>query len=486
MRPNFTYPYIASSHKTPMILHSHYTTRPVYSLRFRMLTSLSVLALAVSQVCNGQSLESPPTPLPSKFARILWQDTQSGSLRWANLERIGTQWDLKPKEIQGLPNLNTERQQFSQMQRLNDTLIVAVRDDAQGTLGSGWFAIDSGVILESHDDHYHAHFSLTPTLLESHIDEQQGNPAHVYRANGEVLLANDSKNGFTSIALADPSNPRKLTSNFFTGGGSHITLANCEHQLHLATWPDKEGQNAGRVDVVDRKSSPETNFQITLPKSGLHGAAYLNHLAFFAPSDGIIWFDTRDLSSKAAPALHHLPLGADPQSKRPYRTGAFNTMENLVLFQSGTEKQSFLGMINTATTPPSLNTLVIDPGQGLALSTPFCILAANGKKYAWIASHRKESGNQEMLTAVDLDPNNDGNTQDAIVHRTLPIGASAIRGHSGYHDVTFLPDGRTACISMPGDGEIWLVSVYGLEVLAKFPVGGTPTRLVSFGGVAHE
>jgi hypothetical protein len=137
-------------------------------------------------------------------------------VRWANLERIGTQWDLKPKEIQGIPNLNTERQQFSQMQRLNDALIVAIRDDAQGTFGSGWFAIDSGVILESHDDHYHAHFSLTPTLLESHIDEKQGNPAHVYRANGEVLLANDSKNGFTSIAFTDPSNPRKLTSNFFT------------------------------------------------------------------------------------------------------------------------------------------------------------------------------------------------------------------------------------------------------------------------------
>lgn len=468
-----------------MILHSHYFTRPVYSLRFRMLTSLSVLALAVSQVCNGQSLESPPTTVSSTIARIFWQDTQSGSLRWANLERISTQWDLKPKEIQGLPNIHTERQQFSQMQRLNDTLIVAVRDDAQGTFGSGWFAIDSGVILESHGDHYHAHFSLTPTLLESHIDEHQGNPAHVYRANNEVLIANDSKNGFTSVAFADSSQPRKLTSNFFAGGGTHITIANCEHHLHLATWPDKEGQNAGRIDVVDRKSSPATTSQITLPQGGLHGAAYLNNLAFFAPSDGIIWFDTRELSINGAPAIHHLPLGADPQSKSPFRTGAFNTIENLVLFQSGTEKQSFIGMINTATKPPSLNTLGIDPGQGLALSTPFCILAANGKKYAWIASHRKESGNQEVLTAVDLDPNNDGNPQDAIVHCTLPIGASAIRGHSGYHDITFLPDGRTACISMPGDGEIWLVSVYGLEVLAKFHVGGTPTRLVSFGGVAH-
>lgn len=102
-----------------------------------MITSLSILALAVSQFCNGQSLDLPPTPTSSIFARILWQDTQSGSLRWANLERISTKWDLKPKEIQGLPNIHTERQQFSQMQRLNDTLIVAVRDDAQGTFGSG-------------------------------------------------------------------------------------------------------------------------------------------------------------------------------------------------------------------------------------------------------------------------------------------------------------------------------------------------------------
>jgi hypothetical protein len=34
---------------------------------------------------------------------------------------------------------------------------------------------------------------------------------------------------------------------------------------------------------------------------------------------------------------------------------------------------------------------------------------------------------------------------------------------------------------MPGDSEIWVVSIYGMEILAKLNVGGTPTKIEAFG-----
>jgi hypothetical protein len=37
---------------------------------------------------------------------------------------------------------------------------------------------------------------------------------------------------------------------------------------------------------------------------------------------------------------------------------------------------------------------------------------------------------------------------------------------------------------MPGDGTLWIVSIYGMEVLAKLHVGGTPTKLETFGEAA--
>lgn len=40
------------------------------------------------------------------------------------------------------------------------------------------------------------------------------------------------------------------------------------------------------------------------------------------------------------------------------------------------------------------------------------------------------------------------------------------------------------CISMPGEGAIWIVSIYSMEVLAKLDVGATPTKLEAFGASA--
>jgi hypothetical protein len=66
--------------------------------------------------------------------------------------------------------------------------------------------------------------------------------------------------------------------------------------------------------------------------------------------------------------------------------------------------------------------------------------------------------------------------------KTLELGPSKIEGHSGFHEIAILPNRRAACITNPGDGTMWIVSIANLEVLAKLAPGGSPTRVVAFGG----
>ncbi|MFM8400156.1 MAG: hypothetical protein ACKOAH_20190, partial [Pirellula sp.] len=161
-----------------------------------------------------------------------------------------TEWYAKPQAIANAPLLDPEHQQFSQMQRLSNSLIVGVRDDDHGAFSSGWIAVNSGVTLEEHGDHYHAHYNNPPTIVASQLDTKQGNPAHVYRIGKRIFLANDSKQGFTILAASSSDASSPFVSKFHTGGGSHITLASVDDRYCFATWPDREGDDAGRIDVV--------------------------------------------------------------------------------------------------------------------------------------------------------------------------------------------------------------------------------------------
>jgi hypothetical protein len=428
---------------------------------------------------------------PRKIARLVWQDDATLTLRWADLERSLSDWSLKAHGIPNAPSLDIDRQKFSQMQRLGNSLIVGVRDDDEGQFSSGWIAVDSGVTLEEHGDHHHAHYNQAPSIAASRLDTQQGNPAHVYRIGKRVFIANDSKQGFTILAASPPDANSPLVTKFYPAGGSHITLAAVADRYCFATWPDREGENAGRIDMVsilpDPTSSalPNQLASFKAHSGGLHGATSNSNRVFFAPSDGIDWVDAGRLNASLPPKVEHIDLGKDPGSGKPFRTGAFENLSNYVLFTYGTGVNSKLGLIDASSKDLCLDSLSIDPTEGLALATPVAFRAGNDKVYAWIVHHRRGSENQEVLTSVELDPNADGRFDDARIHKQLNIGASKIANHSGMHDIALLPDRRTACISMPGDGSIWIISIYSMEVLAKLNVGGTPTKLESFGGVAH-
>lgn len=429
----------------------------------------------------AQQKEPASSEKTRTIARLVWQDTADQTLRWGDLQRIGNEWRLNALTVDSIPKLDGETQNYVQMESIGNALVAGIHDSDRGAIGSGWIAVDAGVELEAHGDHFHAKYTRTPKVFRSQVDQEQGNPAHVYRYSDRIYIANDAKNGFTVVTPPKAANsPWK--SEFFSGGGNHITLAAVADRWCYATWADREGDHAGQVDVVSTDpSSNQPNRSFKLPSGGLHGATTNSGKVFFAPADGIcvVEGDGRDTTPEH---VQHIPLGTDSKSDRPNRTGAFANLRSWVLFHYGTGDQSMVGLIDASKPKAHLVELSVPAGDGLSLSTPKCFAAANGKEYAWIIHHRRNSEQIEKLTAVDLDPNGDKDLSDAAIVKTIEIGTSKIEGHSGYHEIAVFPNRRAACITNPGDGTLWIVSIANLEILAKVTVGGSPTRIAAFGG----
>jgi hypothetical protein len=443
--------------------------------------SWCAIVVGLSMPLLAQQTKEQPTGKTRTLARLVWQDKESQTLRWGDLQRTDNEWKLVASDVPGVPKLDTETQSYVQMEPFETSLIAGIHDDDKGTIGSGWIALDLGIEMEAHGDHFHARFVRQPKVVHTQLDTNQGNPAHVYRYGNRIFIANDAKNGFTVVAPPMASST-KWNATFHSGGGNHITLAAVADQWCYATWADREGENTGRVDIIPMASgSSQGGRTFKLPSGGLHGATTNSGKVFFAPSDGICMIngDGKDVSPES---IQHISLGADAESGKPYRTGAFANQRNWVLFQYGTGAEAALGMIDASKPKPSLVRLSIPTEDGLSLSTPECITASNGKEVAWLIQHRRGSEKTEKLIAVELDPNGDKNFIDAKVSGTLELGPSDIEGHSGMHEIAILPNRRAACITNPGDGTVWIVSLANLEVLAKLSVGGSPTRVVAFGG----
>lgn len=147
---------------------------------------------------------------PRTIARLVWQDSADQNLRWGDLQRMENEWKLTVATVDGAPILDPDSQEYVQMESIDNALVAGIHDTARGAIGSGWIAIDSGIELEAHGDHFHSNFVRPPKVVHAQVDLEQGNPAHVYRYNHRVFIANDSKNGFTVVT---PS-PTSRWSNF--------------------------------------------------------------------------------------------------------------------------------------------------------------------------------------------------------------------------------------------------------------------------------
>jgi hypothetical protein len=454
------------------------------------LTGLYFLSIfVVSTLAYGEekNQEAATKKTPVTLCRIVWQDDADHTLKWSDLTRDLKGFSLNQQSLEGFPKLDSTQQNFVQMEESGGIIVLGIHDSEEGAFGSGWVAVDSGVVEEEHGDHSHWKFEKKPHVLHSQLDKEQGNPAHVYLYQGDIFLANDKKNGFTILSPVSLRNAstRASATRFFSGGGSHITLAAVDGKVCYATWVDREGDNAGRVDVVPIDHATNTiGYELKLPSGGLHGATANSGRVFFAPADGICWVDADvELSKKKDDVkIHHLSLGEDSETGKPRRTGAFSNHSHFVLVTTGAKESASFCMIDAKAKEPKIMEVSLPLEDGLAWTTPACVTTSAGKHFAFLFSDRRGSEATESLAIVNLDPNKDGDLSDAKLEKKLPVGASKVVGHGGHHEIGFSSSGRWAFVTNPGDGSIWVISLSTLEVESKHQVDGVPSRILVIGG----
>lgn len=422
--------------------------------------------------------------------RIFWQDRENGKLSYADLVQTD-KWSIERGWVKGFPSLDAEKQNLVQMQQSDGVLLVGIRDNDDGKHQSGWVSIDTGVYEEPHGNHTHWKYVRVPSVTQMRLDQEQGNPAHVYVYDRTFYVANDMKNGFTVASPQQLTKPGdSAASKFFGGGGNHITLAAVENKVAYSSWIDGGGPNAGRVDVVNlQATNPSIAYSFNLPTGVIHGATANSGKVFLAPADGICWVEADKTISKSSDSVqvHHLELGTDSESDKPLRTGAFANSRNWVLCSTGSGDQSALCLINAAVSNPKVVKLPIAVADGLKLTTPKAVLSL-GKRYAILFQDRTdpESDVQEQMTIVELDPNRDRDFSDAKVKTSIAIGDSKVEGHYGHHALSFDAYGRYAIYTEPAEGMISIMSLQNLQTVARFRVGGVPDSLIAVGAPEHN
>ena len=448
-------------------------------------TAAICLAVAATSHVEAQTIRT------KNMMRIFWQDRDTDQLSWADITSAD-KWGIKRGWVSGFPKLDADKQDLVQMKASNGMLVVGVRDHDDGKFQSGWVSVDTGVFEEPHGNHSHWKYGSNPKVTAAKLNADQGNPAHLYVYDNNFYLANDKKNGFSRLqpALLRQTASASGSAKFFSGGGSHITMAAVNNSVAYSSWIDGGGPNAGRVDVVQLQQTgePKIAYSFQLPSGVIHGATANSGKVFFAPADGICWVNA-DLSLQETAEtvqVNHLSLGQDEDADKPLRTGAFTNERNWVLCTTGKGDQSTLCLINAAATQPSVVKLNIPVADGLKLTTPATVLSL-GNRYAFLFQDRTdaESDIQEQLTVVELDPNRDRDFSDAKVKTMIPVGASKIDGHHGHHAIAFDAFGRYAVITEPGSGILNVFSVKDMKVVASFKVGGSPDSLVVVGAQDH-
>ena len=216
-----------------------------------LIIALSLVACASSQLCAAP----PMAPQAKRHTRIFFQDDATKTVKWADLLSVQPIQLGEVHEVEGFPKLDVARQTLVQMDVAQGHVLVGVRDDDDGKFQSGWVLIDTGLETADHGNHLDWIYARSPKVRATMLDDQQGNPAHLYCYEDVFYLANDQKNGFTRLASAeikatDDEAAVRAKAAFHQGGGGHITLAVMHHRMAYSTWIDREGPNKGRVDLT--------------------------------------------------------------------------------------------------------------------------------------------------------------------------------------------------------------------------------------------
>ncbi len=410
------------------------------------------------------------------LTRLFWQDRSSGKVRVGDLKMTDGRLAIDEIEIKDFPDLSPQDNDLVQMAVSHDRLIVGVRDHEDGKKNSGWLEIKTGVDEEDHGDHSHWHYTTDVCVSSSILDTEQGNPAHVYRYGKYVYIANDKNNGFTQVNPADGS------SMFFRGGGGHITMAAVNDRIAYSTWIDRDGDNKGRVDVVDlRKKKTDPTYSFNLDLGGIHGAGACGNRVYFAPANGISWVDCDFDFAKNSDSVdvHHLSLDATPEGT-DYRTGAFESYRDHILCIAKSKSgPPALCVVNATAPNPKVTRVVCDDlPEGVKLSSVNAT-SIGKRRYAFAFAEGEEQ--DEKLLCFDLDPNMDRDFSDAKLVNEVAVGHSKLQGHFGHHGIAFVDGGKLAIVTNPGDGTVSVVDLVEQKVTQTIEVGGEPTHIANCG-----
>lgn len=454
-----------------------------------MYLRLTLLALAFSGLGDWWGACSASEPRVA--TRIFFQDEEQHALKWTDL--LVRDSPFGPVSVvEGFPRLDPERQQLVQMAAAGGWLLVGVRDDEEGAYQSGWVLIETGVETEEHGDHFHWRYVRPPRVRAVQLDNQQGNPAHLYCYDGIFYLANDKKAGFTRLDPAhlkaeDDADTLRRKAQFISGGGGHITLAVHERTLAFATWIDREGPNKGRVDIaaLSATGSAACAGSLYFPLGGLHGATACQNKVFFAPAEGIYWIDVSQpwpLDPRQI-AIRHVSLGS--VDDRPLRTGAFQTLGKYVGFVTGAGEHAQVCFADASQPTIELVRVAVKMAADNRPVGPFLIKPRRGSPLAFVFhDHLPDVEAPNRLTVLELDPNGDGSWRDARVAQEHEVGRARVEGHSGHHDLAFDADRRSGIFTNPGDGTLVLYDLVRRQPQSELRVGGIPSQIVAVGGRA--
>jgi hypothetical protein len=445
-----------------------------------------VLSLSVAMLPRNANAQ---TTRPKKITRVFWQDRETQKLSYADLV-ASDKWGLQRGWVTGFPALDAKHQQLSQMQQAGGMVMIAVRGDVDEKHNSGWMAINSGVFEEPHGNHFHWKYTNIPAVKQTLLDQTNGNPDRVYNYDNTFYVPNTTSGGF-SQAVPGSLNTNNSTNaaKKFPGGNGRSALAVVNNAVSYVTHGDAEGDNAGRVDVVDlKKATDQLAYSFKLPNSPIHSTTVGAGKVFFATGGGICWTvaDTSLLKSAETVQITAIAPSNNAVTQTDLQTRELVTEDNWVIYSSQVGNSATLCMINSTASSPTVTTLPIVVAEGLRLTNPRTVLSL-GKRYAFIFQERIDAASdiKEQLTIIELDPNRDHSFADAVVRVTLPVGASKVSGDNGHHDVTFDAFGRYAVFTSPGDGVLTLMSLNDLRVRARFLVGGAPDNIIAVGAPEH-
>ena len=452
------------------------------------------LALCLITWTSCELSAAPPVAANAKrLTRVFFQDDATKTVKWADLLAGKPPQLSEAREVEGFPKLDAVRQTLVQMEVAKGHVLVGVRDDDDGKFQSGWVLINTGLETADHGNHLDWNYARSPKVRATMLDDQQGNPAHLYCYEDEFYLANDQKGGFTRLApgeikATDDEAAVRAKAAFHQGGGGHITLAVMNHRMAYSTWIDREGPNKGRVDLTLVAPAGTTQLAGTfhLPSGGIHGATACADKIFFAPTDGVCWVKSDGSIPVDANTIeiNHLDLGQD--GEKPRRTGGFKTLNGHVGFVTGAGPEAALCLVNAKAAQPSVIRVPVKMAEGNRPAGLELVKPRRGNPIAVLFhDHAGDVEAPNRMSIIALDPNGDGAWTDAQLGPEFDVGASKIEGHGGHHSITFDSDRFRAIFSNPGDGTLVLFSLDDRKPIATFKVGGTPSKILAIGGHTH-